>query len=279
VAVLDNGNPPTVVTQQVSITIQPVASPLQITTTTLNEGTNGSFYTQTIQATGGTPPYNWSIPSYSANLPPNLTLATNGVLSGTLATNGTFSFDVEVADAAANTFDQTLTLYVANPPSAPLVITNATLPSGTVGASYSAQLSATGGLPPYNWQLAVGSANPPAGLTLYSSGIISGIPVTNKVTAFKVQVWDMNLATATKVVSIAINPLPVLGAPTLVNDQFQLQLLGATNQNYTLQEATNLVSPNWVSVLSTNSKATNSFILVDPNATNQQRFYRVLIGP
>ena len=279
VAVLDSGNPPTVVTQQFSITIRSAASPLQITTTTLNEGTNGSFYTQTIQATGGTPPYNWSIPSYSANPPSNLTLATNGVLSGTLVTNGTFSFDVEVADAAANTFDQTLTLYVATPPLAPLVITNATLPSGTVGAPYTVQLGATGGLPPYTWQLALGSANPPAGLNLNFSGIISGIPATNKITTFKVQVSDMNLATASKVVSITINPLPVLGAPALVNDQFQLKLLGATNQNYTLQVATNLVSPNWVSVLSTNSKSTNAFMVVDPNATNQQRFYRVLIGP
>jgi hypothetical protein len=280
VAISDSGNPPNTVTQQVSITIQSAAAPLQITTTSLVQGTNGSFYTQTIQATGGQPPYHWSIPNYSANPPPNLTLATNGVLSGALATNGTYSFVVEVADAAANTFDQTLMLNIVNPPLPPVVITNVALPSGTVGATYSAQLGATGGQAPYNWQLAAGSANPPAGLTLYSSsGLISGIPVTNKVTAFKVQVWDMDLASASKVFSIAINPPPVLGSPALVNDQFQLQLVGATNQNYTLQVATNLSSPNWVSLLSTNSTATNTFMMVDPNATNQQRFYRVLIGP
>jgi hypothetical protein len=58
-----------------------------------------------------------------------------------------------------------------------------------------------------------------------------------------------------------------------------MQLAGATNQNYTLQVTTSLSPPDWISVFSTNSPAASTFMLVDPNATNQQRFYRVLIGP
>ena len=279
VAVSDSGNPPTVVTQQFSITIQPVASPLQITTTFLNPGTNGSFYTQTIQVTGGQPPYTWFIPVDSAEPPPQLTLATNGVLSGTLTTNGgPFYFDVDVTDGAANTVEQLLSVYVVNPV-LPLVITNASLPAATVGASYHAQLGVTGGQAPYSWQLALGSANPPEGLTIYSSGLVSGIPATNKPATFKVQVTDANSTTATKVLSIVVNPIPVLASPAWVNDQFQMQLVGATNQNYTLQVTTSLSSPDWISVFSTNSPAASTFRLVDPNATNQQRFYRVLIGP
>jgi hypothetical protein len=279
VAVSDSGNPPTVVTQQFSITIQSAAAPLQITTTFLNEGTNGSFYTQTIQVTGGQPPYTWFIPVYSADLPPQLSLATNGVLSGTLNTNGgPFYFDVDVTDGAANTAEQLLSVYIVSPV-LPLVITNVSLPAGTVGASYHVQLGVTGGQAPYTWQLAAGSANPPAGLTLYSSGLISGIPATNKPATFKVQVTDANSTTASKVLSIAVNPIPALASPAWVNDQFQMQLAGATNQNYTLQVTTSLSPPDWISVFSTNSPAASTFMLVDPNATNQQRFYRVLIGP
>jgi hypothetical protein len=275
---LDDGNGHTT-DASMSLTINPLASPLQITTFTLNPGTNGSFFTQTLQATGGQPPYTWSIPNYSANPPPNLNLTANGVLSGTLTTTGTFYFDVEVVDAASSNAVLTLSLYSVNPPAPPLVITNVSLPSGTIGAPYSAQLGATGGQPPYSWSLAFGSANPPTGLTLNPSGLISGTPVTNKTSFFKVQVMDSIATTSNKIFSITINPKPVLGSPGWANNQFQMQIDGASNQNYTLQVATNLVSPNWISVFSTNSTATNSFFITDPNATNQQRFYRLLLGP
>ena len=56
------------------------------------------------------------------------------VLSGTLATaGGPFYFDVAVTDGAASNAYQTLSLYIVNPPLPPLVITNVSLPSGTVG--------------------------------------------------------------------------------------------------------------------------------------------------
>jgi hypothetical protein len=58
-----------------------------------------------------------------------------------------------------------------------------------------------------------------------------------------------------------------------------MKLIGASNQNYTLQLSTNLISTNWTSLFITNSTTTNVFNLTDPNATNKQRFYRVLIGP
>lgn len=276
---LDDGNGHST-TQSVSLYIAPASSPLQVTTMSLPAGTNGAFYSQTIQASGGTLPYSWSIPNYSQNPPANLTLATNGVLSGTLTTTGgPYYFDVEVTDGAANTAYQTLSLYIVNPPLPPLVITNLSLPNGNVGAPYSAQLGATGGQSPYTWQLAIGSANPPAGLTLYSNGLIAGTPTTNQVSPFKVQVTDGNSATTNKVLSIIINPRPVLGPQTWLTNRFQMRLTGASNQNYTVQMATNLSSAGWISLFSTNNATANSFMVADPNATNQQRFYRVLIGP
>ena len=281
VGVYDTASPPNVVSNMFSITITGGSSPLLITTTYLPTGTNGAFYTQTIQASGGQLPYSWAIANYSADPPPNLTLATNGVLSGTLATSGgPFYFTVEVTDSAANTVDLDLLVYIVNPPLPPFLITNVSLPNGNVGAAYSAQLGATGGQSPYNWQLAAGSAPLPVGLSLdFNSGLISGVPTTNKVSTFKVQAKDANSTTTNKVFSITINAKPVLGLPTWFTNRFQMRLTGASNQNYTVQMSTNLSSATWISLLVTNSPATNSFLLTDPSATNQQRFYRILIGP
>ena len=255
--------------------------PLQITTTSLPNGTNGLFYTQTLQASGGTPPYSWSLALGSANPPPNLTLAPSGALSGTISTTtGTYFFDVLVTDAALNTAElDALPLTVVNPPSPPLIITNVSLPNGNIGAAYSAQLGATGGQSPYNWSLALGSANPPPGLLLNSSGVISGIPTTNGLFNFKAQAIDATITVTNKVFGIIINPKPVLDLPARLASQFQMRLTGASNQNYTVQVSTNLGSSFWTSLFVTNSPTTNAFIVTDPNATNNQRFYRILIGP
>jgi hypothetical protein len=266
--------------QSFSLYIAPSSAPLQITTTYLPDATNTEFYSQTLQASGGTLPYGWAVADYSG-LPSNLTLSTNGVLSGTLSdTVTTYYFDVVVNDAAANSSTQTLSLNVVNPPSAPLIITNTSLPSATVGAAYSAQLGATGGLSPYSWSYALGSQNLSlVGLSLDSSGLISGTPTTNRVFSFKVQATDENSVTTNKVLSIAINSKPVLSLPNWLTNQFQMRLTGGSNQNYTIQVSTNLSSPNWTTLFITNNAVTNSFIIVDPSATNKQRFYRAVVGP
>jgi hypothetical protein len=43
--------------------------------------------------------------------------------------------------------------------------------------------------------------------------------------------------------------------------------------------STNLASTNWTSLFTTNTVNTNSFVVPDAGATNQARFYRVLVGP
>jgi hypothetical protein len=67
-----------------NVVTPPPAAPT-ISTASLGNGVVGTPYTSTLlQATGGTSPYTWSAPTTGGNrLPPGLTLATNGVLSGT----------------------------------------------------------------------------------------------------------------------------------------------------------------------------------------------------
>jgi hypothetical protein len=85
----------------------------------------------------------------------------------------------------------------------PIVISPNTLPHGKVGVAYSATLTATGGLgAPYEFSLASGSALPP-GLTLDSSGAISGAPTQAGTFTFTVSVDDPVRKTYTIVVDAA----------------------------------------------------------------------------
>ena len=69
---------------------------------------------------------------------------------------------------------------------APIITTARVLPDGLIGFDYQVQLVASGGIQPYTWQLEEGSL--PAGLTLSSSGLISGIPTEEYFNDFRVRV-------------------------------------------------------------------------------------------
>jgi hypothetical protein len=65
-----------------------------------------------LQATGGQPPYQWSIASGS--LPLGLQLTSAGTLSGSATQTGTFNFSVRGTDAASHTSQQSLSIFVSS---------------------------------------------------------------------------------------------------------------------------------------------------------------------
>jgi hypothetical protein len=89
-----------------------------ITTMSLPAGTFGVAYNQTISATGGTPPYTFSISAGA--LPPGVTMSALGSISGTPTSIGTFNFTVMVTDSLSQTGTQPLSIVVAAPAPPPV---------------------------------------------------------------------------------------------------------------------------------------------------------------
>jgi hypothetical protein len=176
--------------------------PLSITTTSLPGGTIFIPYPPTtLAATGGEPPYNWSV--IGGSLPPGLGLSSAGVISGTPVAGGVFSVTVQVADTLANAASKMLSITIET---GSLVITTTQLPAGTVNVPYSATLGASGGTPPYAWSIISGTL--PIGLSLDgASGVISGTPTVAGASNFTVQVQDSSLPplVATAPLGITIN--------------------------------------------------------------------------
>jgi hypothetical protein len=98
--------------------------------------------------------------------------------------------------------------------SPPLAITTTTLPDATQGAAYSATLTATGGVMPYTWSVTSGSL--PAGLTLSSSGAISGTASATGTSNFTVSVLSSDSQTASATLSLTVNADATSGPITMV---------------------------------------------------------------
>jgi len=124
-------------------------------------------------------------------LPPGLTLnPSTGVIEGIPTKVGEFPQSISVTDSTGNSgYGPPLhTIWIA---AAPVVIAPIQLADGTLGTMYSAQLQATGGgtfgAAVYTWFLD-GGALPP-GLTMTSSGTITGVPAATGTFSFHVTVF------------------------------------------------------------------------------------------
>ena len=173
------------------------ASPPTVTTTSLPAGTTGTAYSVTLAASGGTPPYIWTMASGS--LPAGVSLTSSGVISGAPAASGNFGFIAQVSDSAGEQASATLSLTIVPA----LAVTSSSLPAGTVNAVYSSTLSATGGTSPYAWSILSGLL--PGGTSLgTTTGTISGTPSAAGSYNFSVQVTDGGGRTASAAINLVI---------------------------------------------------------------------------
>ena len=174
----------TAVQQQVTLT---AAQAVQITTTALPDGTVEARYEQTIEATGSFPPFVFALTAGA--LPPGISLASTGTLTGKPTLARTYDVTVTVTDSEGTTDSQLYQIEVA-PSDTITILTPAALPDADRGTPYvGQQLEAKGGTGSgYDWEITGGTL--PTGLTLDRSGTIAGTPTAGGVFSFTIRVTD-----------------------------------------------------------------------------------------
>lgn len=166
----------------------PATQPLAVSAATLPAATVSVPYPAGtgLQASGGSPPYMWSV--FGGVLPGGMSISAAGNLIGTPSLAGSYVFTAQVTDATGATATGTFTLVV-NP--APPALTLGTFPNGVVGVNYPVQIltsSVSGGTPPYTFALANGTQLP-GGLMLMNQEI-SGMPGSAGTTTFTIAATD-----------------------------------------------------------------------------------------
>ncbi len=189
--------------KQLTLQVGP-KGPVKVATTSLPDAEAGMDYTYDLAATGGQAPFAWQL--LAGALPKGLSLFSTGTLAGIPDEIGSFPVTVRVVDGLTppgyDSKDLTLKvkiapLQVVGDKEINLFVTKVIpLPTLIQYVPYSADLTAKGGLKPYQWSeqsapggmgLVIPKMGLPQGLTISPSGKISGI-VTDTSTAITVKV-------------------------------------------------------------------------------------------
>lgn len=213
VTVTDSATP-TADTAAVTLTLTiAAATPVAVDTTALPDAQQGASYSESLFASGGARPYNWTLTSGS--LPDGLAFGANGVISGTPTGTGAATFTVQATDSLSQTATESLTITVNAAPQ--LAITTTALPEANEGAPYFATLDAEGGTVPYTWSVSSGSL--PDGLTL-DGNTIGGTPDVDGTFTFTFQVTDSSTPSAqvaTEAYTLTVSrPAPLAQAITFI---------------------------------------------------------------
>jgi hypothetical protein len=147
----------------------------------LPNGPVGQFYDQTITATGGIGPYTFAA---TGKVPAGITVASDGTVSGTPSVNESGTFTVQATDSSspAITGKHSYTLVFG------LVFSTTSLPKPNVGTAYSKQIVVKGGTAALTFSVTAGA--PPPGITVSSSGLVTGSATTPGSYSFTVGVVD-----------------------------------------------------------------------------------------
>ena len=200
---LISGTPDTVSTSNVTVTATDsfglvgtaiftwqIVAPPTITASNQSSISNTSV-TYTPTATGGTGTLTWT----ASGLPSGLGIsASTGTISGTPTTVAAATNVVlTVTDGQHQQVSKTITWTITAAPTLTITTPAAQISGANVALPTALQVGSSGGLSSYRWS----TSNLPPGLTISSSGAISGTPTTPGVYSVTVTVADSSSQTAT----------------------------------------------------------------------------------
>jgi hypothetical protein len=174
------------VTREFELRLRP-SSPLTLTfqTASLPNAQVGEYFDVGITVEGGIYPLTFTS---VGNLPPGITLTNDnvhGILRGPATAAGNYNLTIRVEDATGISATKQYTLLVLP---APLRIGAAVLPQATERVFFTHQFQAINGTAPYTFNVSTGLL--PPGLSLSSSGLLSGTPSTVAQASFTITVTD-----------------------------------------------------------------------------------------
>ncbi|MEI9812647.1 MAG: putative Ig domain-containing protein [Acidobacteriota bacterium] len=216
---------------------------ISIAPATLPNAARGEAYAATLTATGGQAPYIFSMDAGS-QLPPGIELTPDGSMAGSATVAGSYTFTIRVTDANGIPTARTYNFIVMAPDAQPPVISAITLPPAEQNLPTTATLQATGGAPPYLWQISEGSA--PPGVALSGAGVLQGTPVASGQFAFTVSVTDSNGASASTTLQWSVK------AAAVVNTLF----FDVPKLSFALPFGNTTSAPQCLTVFATKSAAT-----------------------
>lgn len=196
-----------------------------ITTGSLPNGVLNQSYSTQLSCTN-CEGYNYGIVKGSGSLPPGISLSPGGAISGIPSAVGTYSFQVALYNPTAGIPVGAKQFSITIPSG--LTILTTSFPAGAVGITYTQNLSASGGVPPYTWNITQGTL--PPGLGIQNNSSIGGTPTTIGTYNFTLSVFDSQENGAFIQTSITINATasgPVITTSTLPN--------GVVGVSYTAQ--------------------------------------------
>jgi large repetitive protein len=194
----DSSSPAATTTGPITVTVLPVTATL-----TLSNPPNATVtvpYTGIIGVSGGTAPYACVVTL--GPLPPGLTLGTHCGLTGTPTTAGAYPVTTKATDSATPTTDTVTGPVVITVSPIPALSLAGSLPNATLGVAYTQTLHAIGGIKPYAYSLTAGTL--PTGLTLSSTGAVSGTPTGVGASSFTVTVTDAEPTPQTASLSLVL---------------------------------------------------------------------------
>lgn len=159
--------------------------PVRVASPLLFPAVAGEPYRFEILPAFGRGPYTWTISK--GMLPAGLTLASEGVLSGTTTAEGKTELTVQVTDAQGATAQKQFTLVVEK--DVPPVIPEQAVPALSLGQFVEHRLRGGAGNSVHRWAVKEGSTLPP-GLTLDPDGRLWGAPGKEGKFEFVAQVED-----------------------------------------------------------------------------------------